>query len=134
MNIFEQAVRQQLRFSINGIITIEQLYKDFNKSSAKTVLKQYASQLKKELEGFASFDIFDEGSTPSKEQKSVELRLEIIKQLYTEIITKEKQDSERLLIKQREQELLEDLAIIQREERKSKTKEQILKELEELKK
>ena len=99
MNIFEQAVRQQLRFDFNGQISIEQLYAAYNKSSAKIALKQYANQLQKKLNDFVDFDVFSDESVKSVEQELTELKLAVIKQLYTEIVTREKESKEALDVK-----------------------------------
>jgi hypothetical protein len=99
MNLFEQAVRQQLRFELNGQITIEQLYASYSKTSSKTALKQYANQLQQKLKDFTNFDIFNDETVKSPEQEVTDLKLAIIKQLYTEIVTKEKESKEALDVK-----------------------------------
>jgi hypothetical protein len=99
MNIFEKAVRQQLRFELNGQISIEQLYASYNKSSAKTALKQYANQLQRKLKDFSDFDVFSDESVKSTEQELTELKLEVVKQLYSEILLKEKESKEAIDVK-----------------------------------
>lgn len=134
MNNFEKAVRQQLRFEIGGQISIEHLYASYNKSSAKSVLKQYASQLQRKLKDFSEFDVFNDESAKSLEQEQVELKLAIIKDLYIEIVTTEKEKLRNSDLKKEEQELLELLSDIEKKEKASMTKEQILERLETLRK
>lgn len=129
MNLFEQAVRQQLRFKLNGLITIEQLYASYHKNSSKSVLRQYASELKQELEGFKGFDVFDDASIKSKEQEQTELRLSIVKQLYTEIKEDEVAAKEKASVTERKQELLALKAQKQAEQRASLTLEEIEEQL-----
>lgn len=89
MNLFEQAVRQQIRFELNGSISIEQLYNSYNKTSSKTALKQYAGQLQQQLKNFVDFDVFNDEAVKSNEQELVETKLAIVKQLYQEIVARE---------------------------------------------
>lgn len=134
MNNFEQAVRQQLRFELGGQISIEQLYASYNKTSAKSALKQYANQLQRKLKDFSEFDVFSDESVKSVEQEQTELKLAIVKDLYMEIVAKEKEKVQASNMKAQEQELLELLSDIEKKEKASMSKDEILAKLAELRK
>lgn len=129
MNLIEQAVRQQLRFNFNGTITVEQLFTFYRKPSSKAALKKYAAELQQELESYKGFDVFDDEAVKSNEQEATELRLALVKQLYTEIRDGEKIAAEKSVKEARRQELLALKAQKQTEAMQELTLEQIDEQL-----
>lgn len=99
MNIFEQAVRQQLRFDFKGQISIEQLYAMRKTQILKNELITYEESL---IDQVASFGKTTRRQSIEKStaQKQVELRLLIITSFLDEIEQLEKESSEKMLIKQ----------------------------------
>jgi hypothetical protein len=138
MNIFEQAVRQQLRFDLNGSISVEQLVAAVEsvknkankmKEDYKTLLKNYGIQLESQLSHVKS-SIW--GSNFSKEDEITKLKLDIIVTLYNEIVEFEKQQDNQAKFKQKEQELLSLIREKQQESLKTKTIEELEEELKKL--
>ena len=84
MNIFEQAVRQQLRFDFNGLISIEQLYSAKRTSNFKDSLIAYEEHLTDMLSSFGKSSRRIT-TTKTKAQKETELKLAIVSALLDEI-------------------------------------------------
>ena len=64
MNIFEQATRQGLRFTMGGTVSVEELW-DFS----LTTLKKYANQLNKEVKASQEEDLFAEKTQADADTK-----------------------------------------------------------------
>lgn len=105
MNIFEQAVRQQLRFDFNGQITIEQLYAVRRTAKFKEDLIAYEEALQDQVESFGKSSRRT-SNIKTKTQKDVELRLDIISALLDEIEADEITAKEKANKDARKQELL----------------------------
>ena len=87
-NLFEQAVRQQLRFNIGGEIDIEKLYTSYNNVKSLNTLENYANALSIELDKVEKVSTRRRNRTTikSKAYELNELRLKIIDALIDEII------------------------------------------------
>lgn len=126
MNIFEQAVKQKLRFvSDRGMLTVEQLY-----DLPLSVLDKIARSVNFELKSLTEESFVDLRPNPRK--SDFELQLEILKH-----VIKDKLDEKEAAEKQVERAnkrriLLEALESKENEELKSMSKEDILKQLESL--
>lgn len=105
MNIFEQAVRQQLRFDFNGQISIEQLYAVRKTAKFKEDLIAYEELLQNQVESFGKSSRRT-SIVKSKAQKDVELRLDIISALLDEIEADEIAAKEKANKDAKKQELL----------------------------
>lgn len=105
MNIFEQAVRQQLRFDFNGQISIEQLHAVRKTVKFKEDLIAYEEALQDQVEGFGKSSRRT-STTKTKAQKDVELRLDIVSALLDEIELEEKAAKEKANNDAKKQELL----------------------------
>lgn len=76
MNIFEYAVRNKLRFSYKGLLTVEDLW-DLSLKDLDAIYKQLKSQMK----------VNDEESlmaSKSKADTAVEMQIEIVKYIFAE--------------------------------------------------
>lgn len=105
MNIFEQAVRQQLRFDFNGQISIEQLYAVRKTVKFKEDLIAYEEALQNQVESFGKSSRRT-STVKSKAQKDVELRLDIVSALLDEIEADEIAAKEKANKDAKKQELL----------------------------
>lgn len=105
MNIFEQAVRQQIRFDFNGQVTIEQLYNARRTNSFKESLIAYEEDLTKQVEAFGK-TTRRTSVEKTKSQKDTELKLSIVTALLDEIEADEKNAKEKADKDVRRQELL----------------------------
>lgn len=105
MNLFEQAVRQQIRFDINGQINIEQLYNARRTSNFKESLINYEDDLTKEVKSFGE-RTRRTSVEKTKLQKETELKLAIITSLIDEIEIDEKNAKEKANNQERKQKLL----------------------------
>ena len=105
MNIFEQAVRQQIRFEFNGQVTIEQLYNARRTNSFKESLIAYEEDLTKQVEAFGK-TTRRTSVEKTKSQKDTELKLSIVTALLDEIEADEKNAKEKADKDVRRQELL----------------------------
>lgn len=132
MNIFEQAVRQQLRFDFMGTSSIEQLYAAKRSSTLKEALIQYEEQLQNQVEAFGKSSR-RVTTNKTKLQKDVELRLAIVSALLDEIEADEVAAKEKAELTERKQELLALKAQKQAEQRASMSLEEIEAELAQLK-
>ena len=132
MNIFEQAVRQQLRFDFMGTSSIEQLYSAKRSSTLKEALIQYEEQLQNQVEAFGKSSR-RVTTNKTKLQKDVELRLAIVSALLDEIEADEIAAKEKASLTERKQELLALKAEKQKEQRASMSLEEIEAQLAELK-
>lgn len=124
MNIFEQAVRQQLRFDFNGQISIEQLYAVRKTVKFKEDLIAYEEALQNQVESFGKSSRRT-STVKSKAQKDVELRLDIVSALLDEIEADEIAAKEKANKDVRRQELLLAKAELEAQEIKKLTKEEI---------
>ena len=124
MNIFEQAVRQQLRFDFNGQISIEQLYAVRKTVKFKEDLIAYEELLQNQVESFGKSSRRT-STVKSKAQKDVELRLDIVSALLDEIEADEIAAKEKANKDVRRQELLLAKAELEAQEIKKLTKEEI---------
>lgn len=131
MNIFEQAVRVQLRFDFMGSTSIEQLYGAKRTNTLKEALIQYEEQLQNQVESFGKSSR-RVTTNKTKLQKDVELRLAIISSLLDEIETDEIAAKDKALLQERKQELLALKAEKQAEQRKAMSLEEIEAELSKL--
>ena len=132
MNIFEQAVRTQLRFDFMGTSSIEQLYAAKRGSALKEALIQYEEQLQNQVESFGKSSR-RVTTNKTKLQKDVELRLSIVSALLDEIEADEIAAKEKASLTERKQELLTLKAEKQKEQRASMSLEEIEAELAKLK-
>ena len=132
MNIFEQAVRQQLRVDVMGTSSIEQLYSAKRGSALKEALIQYEEQLQNQVESFGKSSR-RVTTNKTKLQKDVELRLAIVSALLDEIEADEVAAKEKASLTERKQELLALKAEKQKEQRASMSLEEIEAQLAELK-
>lgn len=132
MNIFEQAVRQQLRFDFKGQISIEQLYAMRKTQTLKEELISYEESLTDQVASFGK-TTRRQSVEKSSSQKQVELRLSVITALLDEIETLEKENSEKADKMAKRQELLALKAQKQAEVMSSLSLEEIEKQLEDLK-
>lgn len=106
MNNFEQAVRQQIRFDLNGQVSIEQLYNARRTSNFKEYLISYEDELLKQVETFGKSSRRN-SVEKTKLQKETELKLSIITALLDEIEADEKNEKEKANNALRRQELLD---------------------------
>lgn len=128
MNIFEQAVRQQIRFDFNGQVTIEQLYNARRTNSFKESLIAYEEDLTKQVEAFGK-TTRRTSVEKTKSQKDTELKLSIVTALLDEIEADEKNAKENADKDVRRQELLALKAKKQQEKIASMSEEEIDAEL-----
>jgi hypothetical protein len=131
MNIFEQAVRQQLRFDFKGQSSIEQLYAMRKTQSLKDELISYEEDLQKQSESFGK-NSRRASIEKTKAQKDVELRLSIISSLLDEIEQNEKDAAEKADKQAKRQELLALKAQKQSEQMNSLSLEEIEAQLKAL--
>jgi hypothetical protein len=133
MNIFEQAVRQQLRLPINGSISIEQLY---NAKPTKDFIKQLQvleEDLSTELSKFEK-PSRRSSSQKTARQKELVLQLEIVTSYLDEQEETERQNAVKLSNAERRQEVMAELALRNKEDIKNKPTEELLAELATLQK
>ncbi len=128
MNIFEQAVRQQIRFDFNGQVTIEQLYNARRTNTFKESLIAYEEDLTKQVEAFGK-TTRRTSVEKTKSQKDTELKLSIVTALLDEIEADEKNAKEKADKDVRRQELLALKAKKQQEKIASMSEEEIDAEL-----
>ena len=131
MNIFEQAVRQQLRFDFMGSISIEQLYAAKRTNTLKEALIQYEEQLQNQVESFGKSSRRTT-TNKTKLQKDAELRLSVISSLLDEIEADEVAAKDKAMLAERKQELLALKAEKQKEQRAAMSLEEIEAELAKL--
>jgi hypothetical protein len=128
MNIFEQAVRQQIRFDFNGQVTIEQLYNARRTNTFKESLIAYEEDLTKQVEAFGK-TTRRTSVEKTKYQKDTELKLSIVTALLDEIDADEKNAKEKADKDVKRQELLALKAKKQQEKIASMSEEEIDAEL-----
>lgn len=131
-NIFEYAVREKLRFrSDKGDLLTEQLFDlPLTKAGSALSLDYLARNIAKQLK--EEEDVSFVNPKPDTGRKRLEIQLEILKFVIAE---KQKEEADRKAAAEkraRKQRILEALSEKEDEEFKSKSKEELLKELEEL--
>jgi len=131
MNLFEQAVRQQLRFDFKGLLSIEQLFSMKRTKALKEELITYEEQLMSQLLSFGK-TTRRQSIEKSTTQKQIELRLAIITYLLDEIEQQEKESIEKADKLAKRQELLALKAQKQSEIMSNLSIEEIDKQLAEL--
>ena len=131
MNLFEQAVRQQLRFDFKGLLSIEQLFSMKRTKALKEELITYEEQLMSQLLSFGK-TTRRQSIEKSTTQKQIELRLAIITYLLDEIEQQEKESIEKADKLAKRQELLALKAQKQSETMSNLSIEEIDKQLAEL--
>lgn len=98
MNIFEQATRQGLRFTMGGTVSVEELW-DFS----LTTLKKYANQLNKEVKASQEEDLFAEKTQADADTK---LRFDIVMSIISTLTDEAEQATKALSVKEERQRLL----------------------------
>ena len=131
MNIFEQAVRQQLRFNFKGSITVEQLYNTRKTESFKNELISYEESLTEECEKYSKGSRRN-GIERTQIQKENELRLALVTNLLDEMIAMEKASEEAASKREKKQELLSLRAMKEQESLRSLTLDEINQKIKEL--
>lgn len=131
MNLFEQAVRQQLTFNVKGEINIIQLYAAKRTSQFVNDLVSYEEELTKQVESFGKTSR-RQSVDKTKIQKDIELRLAIISSLLDEIDADKKASLETAEKNARKQQLLELIQKKQQEITANKSLEELRAELKTL--
>jgi hypothetical protein len=131
MNIFEQAVRQQIRLNVAGNISIEQLYSAKPTSSFISVLENYEEELTNELSKLEK-PSRRHNVAKSNQRKELELKLTIITSYLDEQESIRKDIANKRVLKEKEDELLSLIAEKQKEVDKGKTLEELQAELNNL--
>jgi hypothetical protein len=132
MNIFEQAVRQQIRLNVAGNISIEQLYSAKPSTNFISSLETYEEELTQELSKLEKPSRRN-NIEKSSIRKELELKLAIVTSYLDEqeMLRKARINQQELKIK--EQELLSLIAEKQKESLRSKSVEELQEELNKLK-
>lgn len=126
MNIFEQAVKQKLRFaSDRGMLMVEQLY-----DLSLAVLDKVARSVNAELKSLTEESFVDLRPNPRKTE--LELQLEILKHVIKDKIEEKDEAEKRVERANKRRVLLQALESKENEELQSMSKEDILKQLESL--
>lgn len=127
--MIEKGLRNKLRFdSAKGLLTIEDLY-DLPLLNGVVCLNNIANSIYKELQQEGKMNFVTEKSV---DNELLELKFDIVKHVIEVKKSELSVAKEEASKHQKRQELLAALADIQKDEIKSKSKEDILKELEEL--
>lgn len=127
--MIEKGLRNKLRFdSVKGLLTIEDLY-DLPLLNGVVCLNNIANSIYKELQQEGKMNFVTEKSV---DNELLELKFDIVKHVIEVKKSELSVAKEEASKHQKRQELLAALADIQKDEIKSKSKEDILKELEEL--
>ena len=98
MNIFEQATRQGLRYSLAGVVTTELLWQ-----TSLATLKNYANQLNKEVKASQEEDLFAEKTQADADTK---LRFDIVMSIISTLTEEAEQASKASSVKEERQRLL----------------------------
>ncbi len=104
MNIFEEAIKSQLRFDFNGSTTVEQLYNARKTKEFKQSLIDYEDQLTQAIEKYGKSSRRS-SNVKTNEQKLQELRLALVTNLIDEILAAE-EDAKNASIKKEQRDLL----------------------------
>ena len=125
VNIFEMAVKTKMRFPYKGSISVEDLY-DLNVKELDSIFKNLNSQLK-QIKEESLLEV------KTKEDQILDIKIEIVKYIF-----KCKSEEEQLRLeakeqKEKEQRLLEVLSKKQDEDLYSKSAEEIMQMIDELK-
>lgn len=131
MNIFEQATRKKLRFtSVRGELTVEQLW-DLPLTSRNSFdLDSVAKAVNADLRSVSEESFVTTRVHPAKADH--ELRLELVKHVIAVRMDEEARRKDAALKASRKAQILELLAKKDEEEMLSKSKDELLRELEEL--
>ena len=125
--MFEKATRMKLRYKVtNGVVTTEDLW-----DLSLITLDSLARSLHKELKESEEIS-FIQSSLNSRKNAKLELQFEIVKHIISVKLAEQELAKNKEKMKERKEALLEVLHSKQTEEMKSKSVEEILKELEEL--
>lgn len=123
-NLFEIATRNKIRFIFNGVISTEDLW-DLNTKQLDSIFMALNKRVK-ESEGESLL------GSKTKETKELDIKIEIIKHI---VSVKLDEANARLVVKEskaRKEEIMALIAEKDLEEKKGMTKEELLKELEQL--
>ncbi len=131
MNIFEQAVRQQIRLEVNGSISIEQLYSAKPNASFINALENYEESLENELSKLEK-PSRRKNVEKSELRKQLELKLAIVTGYLDEQENLRKKREEQASLKAEEQRLLELISRKKEELDGSKTIEELEESLAKL--
>lgn len=131
MNIFEQAVRQQIRLEVNGSISIEQLYSAKPNVSFINALENYEESLENELSKLEK-PSRRKNVEKSELRKQLELKLAIVTGYLDEQENLRKRREEQASLKAEEQRLLELISRKKEELDGSKTIEELEESLAKL--
>ncbi len=131
MNIFEQAVRKQIRLAVAGNISIEQLYSSKPSPSFISSLEEYEEELNQQLDKLEKPSRRN-NIEKSEQRKEIELKLSIVSSYLDEQESLKRIRLNELEKKQKEQEILSLIAEKQKEAFKSKTIEELQEELKNL--
>jgi len=129
-NIFETAARKKLRFTSNqGELTTEQIWE-----LAVTSVDSLAQGVAAELEAVSKKSFIPKPMTAAQitKKEALELRLEILKHVITTKLAEEEARKAETTRNSRRQKILEALSDKEDDEYKTKSKEELLKELETL--
>ena len=127
MNIFEQAVRQQLRLEINGLISIEQLYSAKASKAFLSQVADYEASLAQELDQLGKTGRRQAQKT--EKRKTLELKLAVVSFYLDEQESLEQAAVQAAETKAKKQELLELIAAKQKEQTASKSLDELKAEL-----
>lgn len=98
MNIFEQATRQGLRFTMGGTVSVEELW-----GFSLTTLKKYVNHLNKEVKASQEEDLFAEKTQADADTK---LRFDIVMSIISTLTDEAEQATKALSVKEERQRLL----------------------------
>ena len=120
-NVFMLATKGKVRFAMNGMIGVEDLW-DLSLTKLDTLYKKYSEEFEQSSKGKGLLDVATQGDSDLK------LKLEIIKEVFT-IKKAESEEKEKKLANQREKARIREL-IAQKKE--NSLGEKSVEELEEL--
>lgn len=123
-NMFEVAVRSKLRFPLKGMVSVEDLW-DLSVKNLDEIFKTLNSQIKLVKEDSLL-------NTKSKEDKILELKIDIVKYIVQVKLDEEKQRVKSLENKQKKEKILSILSVKQDEDLQNKSPDELQAMLEEL--
>ena len=122
VNLFEQASRQKLRFKVNGLVSVEDLW-DLSLAQLDTLAKDLRRQSRETEESFIE---------EKKSDSTLELRFEIVKHIITTRLAERQARADAKEREARRKVLIEALENKQTAELSAKSADEIRKELAEL--